>query len=120
MVTRVKNELLPPFGLRSLSANDAAYVPVYTGSPFERDSGYHQGAVWGWLIGPFIDAYRKTFNEDDTEIRSMLDGFETHLAEAGLGQISEIFDADAPHKPRGCPAQAWSVAEVLRSIKSGS
>lgn len=120
VIEKVRDELLTPVGLRSLSAKDPAYVPIFSGSPFDRDSGYHQGTVWGWLIGPFIDAYRKTFNENDAEIRSMLDGFEAHLTEAGLGQVSEIFDADPPHKPRGCPAQAWSVAEVLRSIKSGS
>jgi predicted glycogen debranching enzyme len=116
VVEKVKAELLTPFGLRSLSSDDAQYVPVYTGTPFERDSGYHQGTIWGWLIGPFIDAHRKTFAKNEAEILSMLSGFEGHLAEAGLCQISEIFDADPPHRPRGCPAQAWSVAEVLRAL----
>lgn len=116
VVEKVRSELLTPFGLRSLSRDDKNYVPVYIGSPFDRDSGYHQGTVWGWLIGPFIDAHRKTFVRDENEILSMLAGFERHISEAGLGQISEIFDADPPHRPRGCPAQAWSVAEVLRAV----
>ena len=112
VVEKVEAELLTPVGLRSLSPKDPAYVPVYSGPPFERDSAYHQGTVWGWLIGPFVDAYRKVY--PDAETNKFLDGFKEHLREAGIGQISEIFDADSPHTPRGCPAQAWSVAEVLR------
>ncbi len=121
VVEKAELELLTPFGLRSLSPNDPAYVPVYIGSPFDRDSAYHQGNVWGWLIGPFIDAYRRVNRgEADLEekITGFLVGFEKHLYEAGLGQISEIFDAEAPHTPRGCPAQAWSVAEVLRVLSA--
>jgi predicted glycogen debranching enzyme len=112
VVEKVEAELLTPVGLRSLSPHDPAYVPVYIGSPWERDSAYHQGTVWGWLIGPFVEAYRKVYPGEDTE--KFLAGFRAHLLEAGIGQISEIFDADPPHTPRGCPAQAWSVAEVLR------
>lgn len=120
IVEKVESELLTPFGLRSLSPNDAKYRPVYTGSPFERDSAYHQGTVWGWLIGAFVDSYRKVHpngHKTEARIAEILEGFKIHLSEAGLGQISEIFDADSPHKPRGCFAQAWSVAEVLRVLK---
>ena len=114
VVDKIEAELLTPVGLRSLSSKDPKYISIYAGSPFERDSAYHQGTVWAWLIGPFIDAYRKAYPNREARVAEMLSGFESHLAEAGLGQISEIFDADAPHFPRGCPAQAWSVAEVLR------
>jgi predicted glycogen debranching enzyme len=120
VVEKAQRELLTRVGLRSLSPNDPAYVPVYIGSPFNRDSAYHQGTVWGWLIGSFIDAYRRVYADDpelDEKISGFLSGFEKHLGETGLGQISEIFDADAPHNPRGCPAQAWSVAEVLRALR---
>ncbi|MEO8041174.1 MAG: amylo-alpha-1,6-glucosidase [Acidobacteriota bacterium] len=117
IVDKVEAELLTPVGLRSLSPTDPKYIPVYVGSPFERDSAYHQGTVWAWLIGPFIDAYRKVYPNSDARVAEILSGFQTHLKEAGLGQISEIFDAERPHAPRGCPAQAWSVAEVLRVIR---
>jgi len=121
IVEKVENELLTPFGLRSLSPKDNDYCPIYIGAPFERDSAYHQGTVWGWLIGAFVDAYRKVCpngNKTEKRIKEILSGFEGHLTEAGIGQISEIFDADAPHSPRGCMAQAWSVAEVLRVLKA--
>jgi len=114
LVETVENKLLTPFGMRSLSAENPNYCPIYIGSPFQRDSCYHQGTVWGWLIGGFVDAYRKVFPENEAKIEEILKGFEAHLSEAGIGQISEIFDADAPHKARGCFAQAWSIAEVLR------
>lgn len=114
VVEKVESELLTPVGLRSLSPRDPAYVPKYEGSPFSRDSAYHQGTVWAWLIGPFIDAYLRVFPKKVNRAREILAGFEEHLRDAGVGQISEIFDAATPHKPRGCPAQAWSVAEVLR------
>jgi predicted glycogen debranching enzyme len=121
IVEKVEAELLTPYGLRSLSPNDEKYCPIYIGSPYERDSAYHQGTVWGWLIGGFVDAYRKVHpngHKTDKRVEEILEGFKNHLSEAGLGQISEIFDADAPHKPRGCFAQAWSVAEVLRVISN--
>jgi len=120
VVEKVEAELLTPVGLRSLSPKDKDYCPIYIGSPLERDSAYHQGTVWGWLIGAFVDAYRRVYsngNQVEKRVEEILSGFKNHLSEAGLGQISEIFDADAPHKPRGCMAQAWSVAEVLRVIK---
>ena len=115
VVDKVEAELLTPMGLRSLSPHDPAYVPYYRGSPFERDSAYHQGTVWAWLIGPFVDAYRKVYPEREDRIQEFLAPLAGHLNEAGVGQISEIFDAESPHAPRGCTAQAWSVAEVLRA-----
>ena len=117
VVEKVEKELLTPVGLRSLSPRDKDYCTIYTGSPLERDSAYHQGTVWGWLTGAFVDAYRRVYpngHQTEQRVEEILAGFKNHLSEAGLGQISEIFDADAPHKPRGCPAQAWSVGEVLR------
>jgi predicted glycogen debranching enzyme len=116
IVNKVGTELTTPVGLRSLSSKDPKYVPVYIGSPYERDSAYHQGTVWAWLIGPFVDAYRKVYSASDPQFAAILAGFKSHLLEAGVGQISEIFDAEPPHSPRGCPAQAWSVAEVLRVL----
>src|SRR4029078_3968219 len=79
-----------------------------------RDAAYHQGTVWAWLIGPFIDAWLKVYPNYLTTARKFLEGFGDHLDEACIGTISEIFDAEAPYWPRGCAAQAWSVAEVLR------
>ena len=114
VVEKVEAELLTPIGLRSLSPKDISYRPIYTGSPFERDSAYHQGTVWAWLIGGFVDAHRKVFPDKRERRDEILNDFKSHLNEAGCGQISEIFDGNAPHKPRGCFAQAWSVAEVLR------
>ncbi len=114
VVEKVEAELLTPVGLRSLSPNDADYRPIYEGSPIGRDSAYHQGTVWAWLIGAFVDAHRKVYPDSEKRIEEILDGFKNHLTEAGVGQISEIFDAAATHTPRGCVAQAWSVAEILR------
>lgn len=114
VVDKVEEELLTPVGLRSLSPRDPKYIPIYIGSPLERDSAYHQGTVWAWLIGGFVDAYRKVYPDREDRVAAILSGFERHLHEAGVGQMSEIFDAEPPHAPRGCPAQAWSVAEVLR------
>ncbi len=104
----VRAELLTPVGLRSLGPREPDYKRTYEGDLRTRDAAYHQGTVWAWLIGPFIDAWRKAFPGDD--VRPLLDGFQ--LEE---GSIAEIFDADPPHAPRGCIAQAWSVAEVLRA-----
>jgi len=114
VVDKVEAELLTPVGLRSLSPKDPAYVPFYRGSPYERDSAYHQGTVWAWLIGPFVDAYRKVYPQRSGRIREQLAPLAKHLTEAGIGQVSEIFDAEPPHSPRGCTAQAWSVAELVR------
>jgi predicted glycogen debranching enzyme len=111
--TRVK--LLTPVGLRSLSPDDPDYKPAYDGDLRVRDGAYHQGTVWGWLIGPFIDAWLKVHPGDFKTAGGFLDGLIAHQsAEGCIGSISEIFDAEPPFTPRGCIAQAWSVAEVLR------
>ncbi len=120
IVQKVENELFTPFGLRSLSPKDIRYREIYSGSPFERDSAYHQGAVWAWLMGAFVKSVQRTYpkgRKSKRYVEKILDGFEAHLSEEGVGQISEIFDGDEPHQPRGCFAQAWSVAEILRVIK---
>jgi predicted glycogen debranching enzyme len=111
----VRARLLTPVGLRSLAPGHPDYKPHYDGDLRARDASYHQGTVWPWLIGPFVDAWLRTHPHDREAARRMLDGFEAHLGEACIGSISEIFDADAPFAPRGCIAQAWSVAEVLRA-----
>ncbi len=110
----VERELLTPVGLRSLSPHNPDYKKNYHGDLKTRDAAYHQGTVWAWLIGPFIDAWMKVHPGEPEKARAFLDAFPAHLSEAGLGTISEVFDAEAPHTPRGCIAQAWSVAEVLR------
>lgn len=114
----VQRELLTPVGLRTLAPGDPQYKPRYEGNSMSRDGAYHQGTVWAWLIGPFLTAYKKV-NGNRKAVREamaqMLKGFETHLYEEGVGQISEIFDADPPHRPAGCMAQAWSVSELLRA-----
>ncbi len=109
----VERELLTPVGLRSLAPSDPHYIPRYSGGILERDGAYHQGTVWAWLIGPFVEAHLKIYN-DRERASQLLTGFASHLHEAGLGQVAEIFDAEPPHTPRGCIAQAWSVAELLR------
>jgi predicted glycogen debranching enzyme len=106
--------LLTPVGLRSLAPFEPDYKPRYDGDLRARDAAYHQGSVWGWLIGPYVDALAKVYPERCT--LELLQGFESHLNQACVGSISEIFDAEAPHTPRGCIAQAWSVAEVLRCL----
>ncbi len=117
VVALVERELRTPYGLRSLAPGDPHYCPRYTGDIPSRDGAYHQGTVWAWLIGPFITAYLKVNRnsiKSRQQARAWLSAFEGHLREAGLNQVSEIFDAEAPHEPRGCVAQAWSVAELLR------
>jgi predicted glycogen debranching enzyme len=111
-VARAK--LLTPVGLRSLSPDHKDYKPKYDGDLRARDAAYHQGTVWAWLIGPFIDAWLKVHPGDLEGAGKFLDGFKPHLRDACIGSISEIFDAEPPFTPRGCIAQAWSVAEVLR------
>jgi predicted glycogen debranching enzyme len=110
----VRQRLLTPVGLRSLAPGHPDYKPQYYGDLRARDAAYHQGTVWAWLIGPFVDAWLKLHPEDRMGARRFLQGFVDHLSEACIGSISEIFDAEAPFTPRGCVAQAWSVAEVLR------
>ena len=111
----VANRLLTPVGLRSLAPGDAEFKTRYYGDLRARDAAYHQGTVWAWLAGPFVDAWLKVYPDDETGARRALEGFVPHLDEACIGSISEIFDADRPFTPRGCIAQAWSVAEVLRA-----
>src|SRR5438477_1148302 len=110
----VEKKLLTPVGLRSLSPEDPEYKPIYSGDLRSRDGAYHQGTVWAWLIGPFVDAWLKLHPSDQREARRFLDRFPEHLGDAGVGTISEVFDAREPHIAGGCIAQAWSVAEVLR------
>jgi predicted glycogen debranching enzyme len=105
-------ELWTPVGLRSLGRADPRYAGRYAGGPRERDAVYHQGTVWSWLAGPFALAHYRAY-ADAARARALLEGVGAHLEEACLGQVSEIFDGDAPHAPRGCFAQAWSVAETL-------
>jgi len=115
----VKEKLLTPYGLRTLSPEESDYKNIYEGDPMSRDSAYHQGTVWAWLLGPFISAYAKYFRhqpEFREEILSFLDAFPDHMFCAGLGTISEIFDGDSPHLPKGAISQAWSVAEILRVL----
>src|SRR4051794_18585314 len=110
----VRRRLLTPVGLRSLAPDSPDYKPRYYGDLRSRDAAYHQGTVWAWLIGPYMDAWLKINGDDRRGARELLAGFDRHLDEACVGSISEIFDAEAPFLPRGCVAQAWSVAEVLR------
>jgi predicted glycogen debranching enzyme len=110
----VRKQLLTPVGLRSLAPTEPDYKPNYDGDLRSRDAAYHQGTVWGWLVGPFVDAWLKVYPEDRAGARRFLEGFVPHLSEACVGSISEIFDAQEPFTPRGCVAQAWSVAEALR------
>lgn len=111
----VTKHLLTPVGLRSLAPGHPDYKPRYFGDLRARDAAYHQGTVWAWLIGPFIDAYLAVHPEDRKGARRYLDGLVHHLGEACIGSISEVFDAESPYTPRGCIAQAWSVAEMMRT-----
>jgi predicted glycogen debranching enzyme len=108
--------LVTPVGLRSLAPGHPDYKPNYDGDLRARDAAYHQGTVWAWLAGPFADAWLKVHPDDHGGIERLIDGFAAHLGEACIGSVSEIFDAEAPFTPRGCVAQAWSVAEVLRIL----
>ncbi|MEO8275321.1 MAG: amylo-alpha-1,6-glucosidase [Thermoanaerobaculia bacterium] len=118
VLDNVERKLVTPRGLRSLAADEPGYVPRYLGGPEERDAAYHQGTVWAFLAGIYVDAllrYRGAGGR--RQARGYLQGFAVHLDEAGLGSVSEIFDAEAPHLPRGAIAQAWSVAELLRALR---
>jgi predicted glycogen debranching enzyme len=110
----VRQNLVTPVGLRSLAPGHPDYKEKYYGDLRARDAAYHQGTVWAWLIGPFVDAWLKVYPQDKAGARKFLEGFLPHLEEGCTGSISEIFDAEEPYTPRGCIAQAWSVAEVLR------
>jgi predicted glycogen debranching enzyme len=110
----VEERLVTPMGLRTLAPGSAHYAPRYFGNLRQRDAAYHQGTVWAWLIGPWIDAWQKQHPGEST--RRWLQPLLTHLDDFGIGSIAEIFDAEPPYHPRGCIAQAWSVAEVLRHV----
>ncbi len=114
----VREQLATPVGLRSLAPAHPEYRPRYVGGPESRDSAYHQGTVWGWLAGPYITALRRFGGAaGEKEAVGIQNALIEHLRTAGIGTISEIFDGDAPHQPRGAPAQAWSVAELLRVLE---
>jgi predicted glycogen debranching enzyme len=110
-VVRAVAPLVTSLGLRSLTPTDPAYRPRHRGSPAERDAAYHQGTVWPWLIGPYVDALLRTGATAD----GVLDGLDVHLRDWGLGSVSETTDAEPPHAASGCPFQAWSVAELIRA-----
>jgi glycogen debranching enzyme len=119
IVDVVQQELLTPCGLRTLERNDPKYKGVYSGDRWSRDSAYHNGTVWPWLLGHFTRAFLKTNgytiqNREYVFKNFLLPLFTQQVYQAGLGTVNEIFDGDAPHVPRGCIAQAWSVAESLR------
>jgi predicted glycogen debranching enzyme len=126
VVESVRDQLLTPFGLRTLAASDPQYRGRYTGGPAERDAAYHQGTVWPWLLGPFICAYLRVHEASDAALEQAsewLKPIESYLLNEGLEQLPEIFEGDPPHRACGCFAQAWSVAELLRvraEITSGA
>lgn len=121
VVSIVKDKLLTPVGLRTLAPDDPDYKPHYSGNRVERDGAYHQGTVWPWLLGPFVTAYLKAFGRNDENVawcRALVGGMESQLLVTGLGTISEVYGGDTPHLPGGCIAQAWSVAELLRLLRT--
>jgi predicted glycogen debranching enzyme len=118
LVATVEQHLLTPMGLRSLSPADPAYKPHYGGGVWERDTAYHQGTVWPWLLGPFVEAWLRVQGDDGARRQEARERFlaplRAHLGEAGIGHVSEIAGGDPPHTPGGCPFQAWSVGELIR------
>ncbi len=115
----VRKELLTPLGLRTLAPADPSYIRWYAGGPAARDEAYHQGTVWPWLLGPFVSAWVSTYEKTPAArrmARAFLDPLSAYLGAAGIGFVSEVADGDAPHRPGGCIAQAWSVAEPLRAL----
>ncbi|MBV9671022.1 MAG: hypothetical protein JOZ43_08715, partial [Acidobacteriales bacterium] len=111
-----REKLLTPVGLRSLSPDHPDYKAKYTGDLRSRDAAYHQGTVWSWLIGPFVNCFLRLRPDDKLEARGYLRGLVDHLSDDCIGSVSEIFDAEPPYRPRGCCAQAWGVAELLRCL----
>ncbi|MDQ3368947.1 MAG: amylo-alpha-1,6-glucosidase [Myxococcota bacterium] len=116
VVTAVERDLLTPAGLRSLAPHHPDYKRSYHGDLLTRDAAYHQGTVWSWLIGPFIDARLKVYPDDLAGARRALEGLVAHLSEYCIGYVGEVFDAEPPYAPGGCVAQAWGVAELLRCL----
>jgi glycogen debranching enzyme len=121
IVDVVERELLTPAGIRTLSPRDPAYCGRYAGGPSRRDAAYHQGTAWPWLMGAFVDAWLRVHG-DDAGARAqardrLLVPLQAHFAAYGLGHVGEIADGDAPHAPRGCPFQAWSVGELIRAFR---
>jgi glycogen debranching enzyme len=117
VIDAVTKHLLTPRGLRSLAASHPQYKPTYSGDVWQRDRSYHQGTVWSFLLGPYIDAVIQVNGDKSlVEVTEIVNTFLEHLDEAGLGTISEIFDGDPPHTPRGCIGQAWGVGEILRVV----
>jgi predicted glycogen debranching enzyme len=120
VVDTVRRHLLTPFGLRTLSPRNPQYAGTYDGSPSQRDSVYHQGTVWPWLLGAYGEAALRVTRNRELAAKSLLDTitplFTRHLQEAGMGTLSEIFDGNPPHQPHGCIAQSWSVGEVIRLL----
>src|SRR5207244_10947211 len=113
VVALVEEKLLTPLGLRSLAPGEPDYKPPYKGGVLQRDGSYHQGTVWPWLIGPFIAAHLYAYGESEQALsfcRSILQQFERELHVCCLGSLSEVYDAEPPHRPGGCPAQLWSIA----------
>lgn len=118
IVDRVFESLYTDMGLRTLSRDSEEYRGIYTGDQYSRDTAYHQGTVWPWIFGHFISAFMKVYGNDSyskRKVKMLLKPFEDHLRDGCIGSISEIFDGDEPYMPRGCFAQAWSVAEILRA-----
>jgi glycogen debranching enzyme len=120
VVDVVHRELVTPYGLRTLSLDDPQFVGKCTGDRRSRDTAYHNGTIWPWLLGPFISAYVKVKGNDDATRKFALENFvlplfSVSIHQAGLGTVSEIYDCEPPNEPRGCIAQAWSVAEPLRA-----
>jgi len=116
----VSSNLFTPYGLKTLEETDLRYKGKYLGNRKNRDQAYHNGTIWPWLLGPFITAYFKMKKIENTKVDTISQNIlqsilKTHLLTSGLGYISEIFDGDFPHEPRGCIAQAWSIAEPLRA-----
>ena len=122
VVDVVERELLTPYGLRTLSRSHPKYAGHYGGGPVQRDSVYHQGTVWPWLLGPYISAVLRVSDHSESTRKRVLDSLapiREHLSQAGLGQVSEVFDGDSPHNPGGCFAQAWSIGEIMRALCEG-
>jgi predicted glycogen debranching enzyme len=115
IMEKITKKLYTPVGLRSLAQDHPNYCGIYHGDQYSRDSKYHQGTVWSWLLGPYIDALVKT-KAPKSELKKVIERFSYHFQEGCIGTISEIFDGDVPHAPKGCAAQAWSVGELLRVI----